>query len=74
MLEQKRPRLLKGCHIASLSKLNIANISTAPTAVILRSRALARRLEGWAACTNLVILRGSLPLAPQDDGDAVARG
>jgi hypothetical protein len=36
--------------------------------VILRSRALARRLEGWAACTRVRILRGSQELAPQDDG------
>src|SRR3984893_2638712 len=35
--------------------------------LILRSRALARRLEGWAASTEPVILRGSQELAPQDD-------
>src|ERR1700716_2268461 len=41
------------------------------SAVILRSRALARRLEGWPRAPALVaILRGSQRLAPQDDGSA----
>src|SRR6266481_6142716 len=61
VLEQKRTRILECCHVSNLLK---AVISAIPTSLILRSRALARRLEGWTAHTELVILRGSQLLAP----------